>query len=350
MAKQLKDILKGVKASKVVPGSTGSDPGVDYAPKAPDEQEFVKKHATEKHADRVGNGDDVYQATNVKHSLAKPGEERHGHKKPKDKNVYEAAKCNMTEAGTACPVHEMADCTKKTLKEVLTKKTPAGEWIKDFQKSKDPKFAGKTPEKRKKMALAAYYDKQRNEEVDVTEEKHFFHVHMPADDTRGHKMVDDKTSEPMGAKPKGHKLKITVPGDRNTATNKAAKYVAKNYGTNVKFTYGGKISESLAVPLIGSADDDESAEMAKTQLRALANKAMHLALQLSDDQMVEPWVQSKIALAKDYVTSVHDYMLYGEKEPKKEQTAPYDGSIDMSGAPRNTMPSFSADVNTGRVV
>ena len=277
MAKQLKDILNGVKASKVVPGSTGSDPGVDYAPKAPDEQEFVKKHATEKHADRVGNGDDVYQATNVKHSLEKPGEERHGHKKPKDKNVYEAAKCNMTEAGTACPVHEMADCTKKTLKEVLTKKTPAGEWIKDFQKSKDPKFAGKTPEKRKKMALAAYYDKQRNEEV-----------------------------EP--------------------------------------------VSESLAVPLIGSADDDESAEMAKTQLRALANKAMHLALQLSDDQMVEPWVQSKIALAKDYVTSVHDYMLYGEKEPKKEQTAPYDGSIDMSGAPRNTMPSFSADVNTGRVV
>lgn len=277
MAKQLKDILNGVKASKVVPGSTGSDPGVDYAPKAPDEQEFVKKHATEKHADRVGNGDDVYQATNVKHSLEKPGEERHGHKKPKDKTVYEAAKCNMTEAGTACPVHEMADCTKKTLKEVLTKKTPAGEWIKDFQKSKDPKFAGKTPEKRKKMALAAYYDKQRNEEV-----------------------------EP--------------------------------------------VSESLAVPLIGSADDDESAEMAKTQLRALANKAMHLALQLSDDQMVEPWVQSKIALAKDYVTSVHDYMLYGEKEPKKEQTAPYDGSIDMSGAPRNTMPSFSADVNTGRVV
>ena len=277
MAKQLKDILNGVKASKVVPGSTGSDPGVDYAPKAPDEQEFVKKHATEKHADRVGNGDDVYQATNVKHSLEKPGEERHGHKKPKDKTVYEAAKCNMTEAGTACPVHEMADCTKKTLKEVLTKKTPAGEWIKDFQKSKDPKFAGKTPEKRKKMALAAYYDKQRNEEVE-------------------------------------------------------------------------SVSESLAVPLIGSADSDESAEMAKTQLRALANKAMHLALQLSDDQMVEPWVQSKIALAKDYVTSVHDYMLYGEKEPKKEQTAPYDGSIDMSGAPRNTMPSFSADVNTGRVV
>jgi hypothetical protein len=270
MAKQLKDILNGVKASKIVPGSTGSDPGVDYAPKAPDEQEFVKKHSTEKHADRVGNGDDVYQATNIKHVMASPKEDKHGHKKPVDKKVYEAAKCNMTEAGTACPVHEMADCTKKTLKEVITKDTPAGEIIKDFQKSKNPKFAGKSQEKRKQMALGAYYDKQRN--------------------------------------------------------------------------------ESLAVPLIGSTDDDESAEMAKTQLRALANKALDLAMRLSDDAVVEPWVQSKIAVAKDQVTSVHDYMVYGNNGAKKEQTAPYDGSVDMSGAPRNTLPSFSADVNTGRVV
>lgn len=61
MAKSLKDILAGVKSSKVVPGSTGVDPGVDYMPKAPAEQDFVAKHKTEKHADRVGNGDDVYK-------------------------------------------------------------------------------------------------------------------------------------------------------------------------------------------------------------------------------------------------------------------------------------------------
>ncbi|CAB4140644.1 hypothetical protein UFOVP395_46 [uncultured Caudovirales phage] len=265
MAKQLKDILAGVKSSKIVPGSTGSDPGVDYAPKAPDEQEFVKKHSTEKHADRVGNGDDIYQATNIKHVMASPKEDKHGHKKPVDKKVYEAAKCNMTEAGTACPVHEMADCTKKSLREV----------------AKNPYAIG--------MAAAM---------------------------------------KKTGDKPPLKKSTITKAHD-------IAKSVA---------------NESLAVPLIGSADEDESAEMAKTQLRALANKAIHLAMQLSDEQVVEPWVQSKIALAKDYVTSVHDYMLYGDNGSKKEQTAPYDGSVDMSGAPRNTLPSFSADVNTGRVV
>jgi len=299
MAKSLKDILAGVKKSNVVPGSTGKDPGVDYAPKAKAEQDFVAQHSTEKHEDRVGNGDDVYKGT-TKYSLDK--EEKHGHKKPKDKAQYdkvtEAASCNMTAEGTYCPVHENVACPSKTVKE----------------------------------------------------EKHFFHVHMPADDTRGHKMVDDKTSEPMGAKPKGTRLKITVPGSSRTeATNKAAKYVAKNYGTNVKFTYGGRISESLTVPLIGSnGDDDESAEMAKAELKAIANKALHLVMQIPDSMMIEPWVQSKIAKAKDQITSVHDYMVYGDHE---EQTAPYEGGIDMSSATvRNTLPNFSADVNTGRNV
>ncbi len=273
MTKSLKDILAGVKTSTVVPGSTGTQPGVDYAPKAPAEQDVVKKHKVEKHADRVGNGDDVYQATNIKHSQIKDA--KHGYKKPEDQKVNEASSCNMTEEGTHCPVHEMASCgsSKKSLKEVITKKTTAGEVIKDFQKSDNEKFAGKSPEKRKQMALAAYYAKQRN--------------------------------------------------------------------------------ESLAVPLIGSNgdDDDESAEMAKTQLRALANKAMHLVMQLSDDQVVEPWVQAKIAVAKDNVSAVHDYMVYGNQDkPEAEQSAPYEGGIDMTGAPRNTYPNFSVDVNTGRNV
>jgi hypothetical protein len=46
------------------------------------------------------------------------------------------------------------------LSEVLTKKTPAGEWIKDFVDSDNPKFEGKSKKKRTQMALAAYYSKQ----------------------------------------------------------------------------------------------------------------------------------------------------------------------------------------------
>lgn len=198
MAKPLKDILAGVKKSQVVPGSIGKDPGVDYMPKAKAEQDFVAQHSTEKHEDRVGNGDDVYKG-NTKYVLDSPKEAKHGHKKTKDSAVYD------------------------------------------------------------------------------------------------------------------------------------------------------KIKESLAVPLVGAADDDESAEMAKTELRALANKAMHLVASVPDSMVIEPWVQSKIAKAKEMISSVHDYMVYGDHE--EEQTAPYEGGIDMSsGTVRNTYPNFSADVNTGRNV
>jgi len=548
MAKSLKDILAGVKSSKIVPGSTGSDPGVDYAPKAPNEQEFVKKHTREKHADRVGNGDDVYQATNVKHSQV--AEPKHGYKKPEDKNVNEGkeeAKCNMTAEGTYCAVHEMADCSKqKSLKEVLTKKTPAGEVIRDFQKSDNPKFAGKSQEKRKQMALAAYYAKQRNEEVELDEDtmsvkdanklqdkhasaaqharkagdKKAYDAHMQhaasiedkviqsksgstiagkslkakseklfKDHPYGIKEEVEEATDPLkarerltrhitkdekskeiahkhlksmikatkGTHPKpnlpeeaeqideiskktvasysakaGKEVKGNQPSDpdklrKRTNREQGMKLAYKKYngfksvpateeteGFNSGAEHGtgsaeqidevsrpllqryldtakkkpahwadppkkfekrekghalahkklGNISggarvmatkeavkEDLAVPLVGG--DDESAEMAKTQLRALANKALHLAMQLNDDQIVEPWVQAKIAVAKDHVTAVHDYMVYGDHSKDKEedeQTAPSDGGIDMSGSPRNTFPNFSVDVNTGRNV
>jgi len=381
MAKTLKDILNGVKASKVVPGSTGKDPGVDYEPKAPNDQEFVKLHKTEKHSDRVGNGDDVYQATNIKPALAK--ETKHGRKNIKDsESVNEAAKCNMTAEGVSCPVHEMADCSKpkKTLKEVLTKKTSAGEIIKDFRKSKDPKFAGKSGEERQRMALGAYYSmhpeksKKTNEEVEPINEvnhreygaKGKMHPDMAKDlsvgmhadfyqhgtGDKGYGMVtknDGKTvhvrsKARTGTLGKTHKFTVTPHlGEETEGFNSGALH---GVGST-------EMSEDLAVPLLGGSDGDESAEMAKTQLRALANKALHLAMQLGDEQMIEPWVQAKIAVAKDHVSAVHDYMVYGDHSKDKEedeQTAPVDGGIDMTGAPRNTFPNYSVDVNTGRNV
>jgi hypothetical protein len=56
------------------------------------------------------------------------------------------------------------------ISEVLSKDAKAGDWISDFMKSDNPKFAGKSKEKRKQMALAAYYSKQRNEEVEQIDE------------------------------------------------------------------------------------------------------------------------------------------------------------------------------------
>ena len=76
---------------------------------------------------------------------------------------------------------EQKEAEKKTVKEenmtideqineVLSKDATAGDWIHDFVHSDNPKFDGKSKEKRKQMALAAYYAKQQNEEVEPIEE------------------------------------------------------------------------------------------------------------------------------------------------------------------------------------
>lgn len=56
-------------------------------------------------------------------------------------------------------IFEQSELSEEQLEEVLTKKDPAGTWIRDFVKSDDPKFAGKSKKERMRMALGAYYAK-----------------------------------------------------------------------------------------------------------------------------------------------------------------------------------------------
>lgn len=88
MVKSLKDVLAGVKSSKVVK----LDHKDMYQWNSPDGLKFIDdKHPVEKHADRVGNGDDVYQGK------TKPA------KYPKQKNdVYEET---VEEAHTTAGSH-----------------------------------------------------------------------------------------------------------------------------------------------------------------------------------------------------------------------------------------------------
>ena len=224
----------------------------------------------------------------------------------------EDVKCNHTPKGKMCPVHGMLECwSAKPIKEVskvkaikalnqlrtledalvihrtvrapelnevLTKSTTAGETIHDFVHSKNHKFAGKSKEKRKQMALAAYYAKQ-NEEV----------------------------------------------------------------------------KEDLAMPLLrsvhGSSDiakyktDDTGAEidMVRTELKAIANKTMHMLSNMPADKHIEPWVQAKIAAAKEMIGAVHDYMVYSDHEENETTDTP----MQMPSNPSYSAPDFSADVNSG---
>ena len=67
------------------------------------------------------------------------------------------------------PKFTKEEAAPSALAEKLTKKMSAGDVISDFVHSDNPKFAGKSKKKRKEMALAAYYSKQR-EKKSVNEE------------------------------------------------------------------------------------------------------------------------------------------------------------------------------------
>lgn len=63
------------------------------------------------------------------------------------------------------------DLSKAKLEEKLNKKMTAGEIIKDFESSEDPKFKGKSKAERKKMALGAYYSMHPKEKRTQEESK-----------------------------------------------------------------------------------------------------------------------------------------------------------------------------------
>ena len=124
-----------------------------YKPKAQDEDNFMDKHIVAKKDDANKNGDEVFKGTKVKPVDRK--KERHGYNPGEDEKVYEEV--------------EQVD-------EKLGAGANAGDYIKDFQKSDAPQFKGKSKEKRRVMALAAFLNKEGvehaeeviEEDVDVT--------------------------------------------------------------------------------------------------------------------------------------------------------------------------------------
>jgi hypothetical protein len=348
MAKLLKDVLKGKNTSTKVTNDLGG-----YKPKAGDEEDFAKKHEIEK-KDHTNSPEHQFNGNPQHYVLNSKKEKRHGYMAGTDEKVYESKKaedvqCNRTPKGTECPMHGLNECMsggtirEKSLKEVLTKKDPASKWIHDFVHSKNPKFDGKSTKDRQQQALAAYYAKQRNEEVEAIDEKvKTTHenplvtvhdkdgLHTHANLSTANKIFNTKVKHtdvhagPVKTKD-GHETK-----------NNLTFAISKHHASAMK--------EDLAVPLLqGDSSSDESAEMAKAELKAIANQAMNLVMQIPDSMTVEPWVQSKIAQAKVMISSVHDYMVYGDHDKENEQT---DTPMDITTAsnPTNTFPNKSVDV------
>ena len=85
----------------------------------------------------------------------------------------------------------------------LTSSTPTKTWIDDFVHSKNPKFDGKSKKKRIQMALAASYEKKRNDSMNEEEKKNDF---KDKKDT----WVSDKEKNVKFPKGTGRKMKYST--------------------------------------------------------------------------------------------------------------------------------------------
>lgn len=391
MTKSLKDILDGKKASKIVPGSTGTNPGVDYDPKAGDEQKFVRKHSTEKHDDRVGNGDDIYQATNVKKISNKISNK--GHDKGEDEKVYEntsnwskqdhvdyhqgrheravaALMRNPKDKGmerTADIEHGARKALKKLGVMVQKPKHPSVFESKETEELKcNESPAGiYCPVHGKKECSKQLRERNVTESYKMTYEKGVKDSNSPTGLTR-HVVHTSIHLPGVSSSDSPHKIRRDVQNSDKHKQMINKGYNIHKYGEHHNLDTSSHpvkiVKEDLAVPLLGGADIakhktdnvDDEIDMVKTELKSIANKAAHLLMAMPENVHIEPWVQSKIAQAKALITDIHDYMVYGDHESTEdEQTAPYDGGIEVppsSGMVPGTFPSFSADVNTGRNV
>lgn len=64
----------------------------------------------------------------------------------------------------------------------------------------------------------------------------------------------------------------------------------------------------------------EETEMVSGNLRSLADKAGELAELMEGSDMIEEWVQEKVAVAEAMIDSLYDYLKYNEQNEIDEQS------------------------------
>jgi hypothetical protein len=80
-------------------------------------------------------------------------------------------------------------------------------------------------------------------------------------------------------------------------------------------------------------DTDDDGWMAKSELYKLSKYAIQLHGMIQDNENLEPWVQSKITKAADYISTVKHYLEYVEMSDSQPEVVD-----DIPMEPTNNMP------------
>jgi hypothetical protein len=277
---------------------------------------------------------------------------------PTDYSIHREHKGKTTHIDTYGSLHraksvldnEVKEETNMTIdeqiNEVLSKDATAGDWIHDFVHSDNPKFEGKSKDKRKQMALAAYYAKQQNEEVKDEYarkvDKHLKNKYAPVAPVPDKKFIKG-TPENLALKASrkpinGHPTNVkegTMKSFKEMVQSLDEKSEQAKQNKTMKnmmdASRGARYKLNNPVPpadpehktaqahnkAIGRAlrneakDESEygyEGDMAMTQLKTMCRHAEEFMGMLKPDTDLPEWVQSKITLATDYIQTAHDYM------------------------------------------
>lgn len=95
--------------------------------------------------------------------------------------------------------------------------------------------------------------------------------------------------------------KMRKPGSKGAPTDAAFKASQESFEHTLTML-------EEAAKAIDSGEYDYEGQMARTQLQTILRNSKDLIDMLADDENMPEWVQSKITLAQDYISSVRDYL------------------------------------------
>jgi hypothetical protein len=246
-----------------------------YRPKPKDEQEFVDKHVVIKHKDANGNGDDVFNASNVKKVDRK--KTRMGYDVPEDEKVYEETDLEESLGMGYKPTSEKSKFGPGHRAKLMN---PEGRLSYLSQK------AYKTA-KHAKAAAEFYHSIGR----------------LPT------QTIDNKMSQYNKAYDAKHKMDEAFELDKDQIANSILE-MAEVEGVELT----KQELNHLVNKLVEAADEDtaEKTEMAQTQLHFIGYAVKEILDFVKMGGEVEEWYQNKLSKVHSDIESLHSYV-EGEK-------------------------------------
>jgi hypothetical protein len=130
----------------------------------------------------------------------------------------------------------------------------------------------------------------------------------------------------------GKNYRPAKPGSKDRPTEEALKKAQADDYTNQDYNWDGETEfdqnqftqQDPTLNQVETMDDHdmEALEMSESQLSAIADKAEQLLEAMSDpevaDDILEPWIQNKLAILDDYMATIYDYIMYPSKEEEMQ--------------------------------